>query len=170
MDTDNLKKGHTWHICESQREQPHNHLSYIVSSLQAFHLKRKPFWLSFELELSAFVFAMCLSSRLMCFCKNQHEKLNTNRTDFMCNCASHTWKGLKIALLISCWTKTLHFHITDSKHQGGRELESKFQWLKVSLHLIWNVGICRASILGKEYIKAVYCHSAYLTCMQSTSC
>ena len=22
---------------------------------------------------------------------------------------------------------------------------------------------------GKEYIKAVYCHSAYLTCMQSTS-
>ena len=24
--------------------------------------------------------------------------------------------------------------------------------------------------LGKEYIKAVYCHSAYLTYMQSTSC
>ena len=24
-------------------------------------------------------------------------------------------------------------------------------------------------ILGKEYIKAVYCHSAYLTTMQSTS-
>ena len=23
---------------------------------------------------------------------------------------------------------------------------------------------------GKEYIKAVYCHLAYLTCMQSTSC
>ena len=23
---------------------------------------------------------------------------------------------------------------------------------------------------GKEYIKAVYCHTAYLTCMQSTSC
>ena len=23
---------------------------------------------------------------------------------------------------------------------------------------------------GKEYVKAVYCHSAYLTCMQSTSC
>ena len=23
---------------------------------------------------------------------------------------------------------------------------------------------------GKEYIKAVYCHPAYLTCMQSTSC
>ena len=28
-----------------------------------------------------------------------------------------------------------------------------------------------ASKLGKEYIKAVYCHPAYLTtCMQSTSC
>ena len=24
--------------------------------------------------------------------------------------------------------------------------------------------------LGKEYIKAVYCHTAYLTSMQSTSC
>ena len=23
---------------------------------------------------------------------------------------------------------------------------------------------------GKEYVKAVYCHSAYLTCMQSKSC
>ena len=26
------------------------------------------------------------------------------------------------------------------------------------------------SNLGKEYIKAVYCHSAYLTYMQSASC
>ena len=26
------------------------------------------------------------------------------------------------------------------------------------------------SKLGKEYIKAVYCQPAYLTCMQSTSC
>ena len=23
---------------------------------------------------------------------------------------------------------------------------------------------------GKEYVKTVYCHPAYLTCMQSTSC
>ena len=29
----------------------------------------------------------------------------------------------------------------------------------------WN-----GSILGKEYVKAVYCHPAYLTYMQSTSC
>ena len=27
-----------------------------------------------------------------------------------------------------------------------------------------------ASIVGKEYVKAVYCHLAYLTYMQSTSC
>ena len=27
-----------------------------------------------------------------------------------------------------------------------------------------------SSKLGKEYVKAVYCHSAYLTSMQSTSC
>ena len=26
------------------------------------------------------------------------------------------------------------------------------------------------SKLGKEYVKAAYCHSAYLTYMQSTSC
>ena len=26
------------------------------------------------------------------------------------------------------------------------------------------------SKLGKEYVKAVYCHSAYLTYMQRTSC
>ena len=26
------------------------------------------------------------------------------------------------------------------------------------------------SKLGKEYVKAVCCHPAYLTCMQSTSC
>ena len=26
------------------------------------------------------------------------------------------------------------------------------------------------SISGKEYVKAVYCHAAYLTSMQSTSC
>ena len=26
------------------------------------------------------------------------------------------------------------------------------------------------SKLGKEYVKAIYCHSAYLTYMQSTSC
>ena len=26
------------------------------------------------------------------------------------------------------------------------------------------------SKLGKEYIKSVYCHTAYLTYMQSTSC
>ena len=25
-------------------------------------------------------------------------------------------------------------------------------------------------MLGKEYVKAVYCHSAYLTSMQNTSC
>ena len=28
---------------------------------------------------------------------------------------------------------------------------------------------CTGSELGKEYVKAVYCHPAYLTCMQSTS-
>ena len=33
-----------------------------------------------------------------------------------------------------------------------------------------NVEQQTSSKLGKEYIKAVYCHPAYLTYMQSTSC
>ena len=36
--------------------------------------------------------------------------------------------------------------------------------------LVLDMGQQTASILGKGYIKAVYCHSAYLTSMQSTSC
>ena len=31
-------------------------------------------------------------------------------------------------------------------------------------------GQCTSSKLGKEYNKAIYCHSAYLTYMQCTSC
>ena len=29
---------------------------------------------------------------------------------------------------------------------------------------------CTGSKLGKEYVKAVYCHPAYVTSMQSTAC
>ena len=31
-------------------------------------------------------------------------------------------------------------------------------------------GTTTGSKVGKEYVKAVYCHPAYLTSMQSTSC
>ena len=34
----------------------------------------------------------------------------------------------------------------------------------------WNKLVPIGSKLGREYIKAVYCHLAYLTSMQSTSC
>ena len=33
-----------------------------------------------------------------------------------------------------------------------------------------NMGQQTGSNLGKEYVKAVYCHPTYLTYMQSTSC
>ena len=33
-----------------------------------------------------------------------------------------------------------------------------------------NMEQCTGSKLGKEYVKVVYCHPAYLTYMQSTSC
>ena len=32
-----------------------------------------------------------------------------------------------------------------------------------------DIGQQTGSVLGKEYVKAVYCHPAYLTPMQSTS-
>ena len=36
--------------------------------------------------------------------------------------------------------------------------------------LEWNMDQQTVSKLGKEYIEAVYCHPAYLTYIQSTSC
>ena len=33
-----------------------------------------------------------------------------------------------------------------------------------------DMGQRTGSKLGKEYVKAVYCHPAYVTSMQSTSC
>ena len=39
------------------------------------------------------------------------------------------------------------------------------QTVENSLNLVQGTG----SKLGKEYVKAVYCHPAYLTSMQSTS-
>ena len=42
------------------------------------------------------------------------------------------------------------------------------QFKKQQLHL--DMEKQTGSKLGKEYIKAAYCHPAYLTCMQSTSC
>ena len=40
------------------------------------------------------------------------------------------------------------------------------QELQLELDMEWQTG----SKLGKEYVKAVYCHPTYLTYMQSTSC
>ena len=37
-------------------------------------------------------------------------------------------------------------------------------------HLELNMEQQTYSNLGKEYVKAIYCHPAYLTSMQSTSC
>ena len=33
-----------------------------------------------------------------------------------------------------------------------------------------DIGQQTGSVLGKEYVKAVYCHPAYLSYMQSISC
>ena len=42
-------------------------------------------------------------------------------------------------------------------------------WVK-KLQLEPYVEQLTGSKLGKEYVKAIYCHPAFLTCMQSTSC
>ena len=42
-------------------------------------------------------------------------------------------------------------------------MQVKKQWLEPDMEQL------TGSKLGKEYVKAVYCHPAYLTCMQSTS-
>ena len=42
----------------------------------------------------------------------------------------------------------------------------KFKKQQLELDMEQQTG----SKLGKQYIKAVYCHPAYLTSMQSTSC
>ena len=47
-----------------------------------------------------------------------------------------------------------------------RNLYADFKKQQLELDMEQQTG----SKLGKEYVKAVYCHPAYLTYMQSTSC
>ena len=46
-------------------------------------------------------------------------------------------------------------------------MQVKKQQLELSMKLDW---FQTGSKLGKEYVKAVHCHPAYLTSVQSTSC
>ena len=68
------------------------------------------------------------------------------------DCVDHNkpWKILKdgTTLPVSCETC----------------MQVKKQWLDLDMEQ------CSSLKLGEEYIKAVYCHPAYLTYMQSTSC
>ena len=58
---------------------------------------------------------------------------------------------------------------------GGRDLAIIFGWeweicMQVKKQqLEWDMEQQTGSKLGNEYVKAVYCHPAYLTYMQSTS-
>ena len=72
------------------------------------------------------------------------------------------------------------FCLTDTEPEAQRSKEfAKItfnKYLNQDLNLALsdaNVGLSNeqtGSKLGKEYVKAVYCHPAYLTYMQSTSC
>ena len=62
----------------------------------------------------------------------------------------------------------------ETEAQRSKEFANKY--LNQDLNLVLsdaNVGLSdeqTGSKLGKEYIKAVYCHPAYLTSVQSISC
>ena len=63
------------------------------------------------------------------------------------------WKILKEMGIPDCLTCLLRNLYVDQEAKLELDME---QWT--------------GSKLGKEYVKAVYCHPAYLTSMQSTSC
>ena len=64
------------------------------------------------------------------------------------------WKILKEMECLTCLLRNMY---------AGQEVRQQQQ-------LELNIEQWAGSKLGKEYIKAVYCHPAYLTSMQSTSC
>ena len=72
---------------------------------------------------------------------------------FDCVGYNKLWKILKEMGIPDHFTCSWNTCMRVKKHQ----LELDMEW-------------CTGSKLGKEYIKAVYCHPAYLTHMQSTSC
>ena len=71
-------------------------------------------------------------------------------------------KPLTVWITINCgkFFKTWEYQTT-----WPASWETYIQVRKQQLELEWQTG----SKLGKEYVKAVYCHPAYLTSMQSTS-
>ena len=60
--------------------------------------------------------------------------------------------------------------------RGGHDWATELNWTEdISMHakkqqLYLDMEQQTGSKLGKEYVKAVYCHPAYLAYMQSTSC
>ena len=63
------------------------------------------------------------------------------------------WKILQEMEITDHWTCFLRICMQVKKQQLEMDMEQQ-----------------TGSKLGKEYVKAVYCHPAYLTSMQSTSC
>ena len=63
------------------------------------------------------------------------------------------WKNFKVWLYQATLPLSQETYMQDKKQQLELDMEHQTD-----------------SKLGKEYIKAVYCHSAYLTSMQSISC
>ena len=109
---------------------------------------------------------------------------------------SHGWRSLEGCSLRGLWgsdtTEWLHFHCSfscigkgngnplqcsclENPRDGGAwwaavygvaHSWTRLKWLSSSSS---STNVITGSKLGKEYVKAVYCHPAYLTYMQSTS-
>ena len=83
-------------------------------------------------------------------------------------------------LTLSRWPKA-QLSKTKEAVSGNRFISLPLNWAAADTLLLFSVHKClfpwttdmgkpSCSKLGKEYVKAIHCHSAYLTSRQSTSC
>ena len=61
----------------------------------------------------------------------------------------------------------MSYKITQVPRSHGISLV--IHWLRLHASTVGSVGLIPGSKQEKEYVKAVYCHPDYLTCMQNTS-
>ena len=105
----------------------------------------------------------CIMEKAREFQKNIYFCFIDDTKAFDCVDHNKLWKILKemgIPDHLTCLLRNLY--------TGQRASPSKMVG-RVNLHLESNVEQQTGSKLGKEYAKAIYCHAAYLTSMQSTS-
>ena len=79
---------------------------------------------------------------------------------------SFTYALLTTQKPLTVWITTNLKILQEMEYQTSWEIYMQVKKWQLELEMEQQIG----SKLGKEYIKAVYCHPAYLTSMQRTSC